>query len=461
MDAFDDIAAAFGPLPTGVGKGAANSGANGGRSGPTQPADRAPQRELDPAHAHGGLAGIDLLAGLTESQRRAVEHVEGPLLVLAGPGSGKTRVITRRIANLIGMGVPAWNILAVTFTNKAAGEMKHRVDALLHPGAAAAGAARGAAPARGGPSISTFHSLCVRLLRRYVEHKDVRALVNGVPEQSLAEQGVLRPGFTVMDADDQGKLLKTVLAELQLSSTNFPPRSVLEAISKAKNELLDAGEFGQRASDFYTRTIARAYEKYQAQLRQANACDFDDLLMLTARMLRTVPSVRAECRRRFRFILIDEYQDTNRSQLVIATLLAGDGKDATGAQTSGPNICVVGDPDQSIYAWRGADITNILSFEEQYPGATVIALGENFRSTEPIIAAADRLIRRNAQRRHKPLVSTRGAGEQIELVLTRDEHHEARLVVDWLRARLEQAARDGRTGKLDTHPGAPERGIYY
>jgi DNA helicase-2/ATP-dependent DNA helicase PcrA len=431
MDAFDDIAAAFGgpvrPKGKPVGQSVGTAGTRAlGRTGVARADDA------------GGSPGVDitdpLLDGLTPSQRRAVEHVEGPLLVLAGPGSGKTRVITRRIAHLIRMGVPPWNILAVTFTNKAAGEMKHRVEALL--GGGPGGADGGASGTRSGPTICTFHSLCVRLLRRYVEHKDVR----NPNEQSLADQGVLRPGFTVMDADDQGKLVKAVLNELQLSSTNFPPRSVQEAISKAKNDLLDAGDFAQRASDFYTRTMARAYEKYQAQLRQANACDFDDLLLLTARMLRTVGSVRAECRRRFPFILIDEYQDTNRSQLVIATLLAGEG----GGGGVGPNICVVGDPDQSIYAWRGADITNILSFEEHYAGASVIALGENFRSRAPIISVADRLINRNTQRRHKPLVSTRAGGEKVELVLTRDEHHEARLVVDWLRARKQEGTRAGR-----------------
>jgi DNA helicase-2/ATP-dependent DNA helicase PcrA len=361
-----------------------------------------------------------LLQDLTPSQREAVLHVQGPLLVLAGPGSGKTRVITRRIAHLIRTGVAPWKILAVTFTNKASGEMRERVAHLLGIDSADPQAFRRF------PTIGTFHSLCVRLLRRYVE-------ISG-----LAEAGILRPSFTVSDADDQSKLLKSILTELQLSSTNFPPRTVAEQISKAKNELLDAAAYQARASDFYTRTLARAYNAYQAQLRLSNACDFDDLLMLTAHMLRTSERVRHECQDRFRYILIDEYQDTNRAQLVIATLLAGQQEAGRTA-----NICAVGDPDQSIYGWRGADISNILEFEEHYPGARVIPLGENFRSRAPILSVADRLIKRNSQRKHKALISTRSGGEAVEVVLTRDERHESALVVDWLRRLVEERQRAG------------------
>ena len=394
-----------------------------GDDAPGGPAPKTPGAGVGRTSA-GAAGKIEkLLAGLTPSQREAVEHIGGPLLVLAGPGSGKTRVITRRIAHLIARGVPPWQILAVTFTNKAAGEMRERVGHLLAGGGVG-----------NGPTICTFHSLCIRLLRRYVE------------ASGLAEQGVLRPGFTVLDSDDQSKLIKSILAELQLSSSNFPPRSVQEAIGSAKNELLDAAEFAAGASDFVSKQQARVYLAYQAECRRANTVDFDDLLMLTARMLGQSEHVRQECQRRYQCILIDEYQDTNRAQLVIATLLAGGGQGAGGLAggRTGPDICVVGDPDQSIYAWRGADITNILGFEGHYPGAKVIALGENFRSRAPIIAVADRLIRRNSQRKHKPLLSTRAGGEQVQVVLCRDEHHEARVVVDWLGARVREAQEGGR-----------------
>jgi DNA helicase-2/ATP-dependent DNA helicase PcrA len=395
------------PAAGGVGAG----GAGGGDSAPAGPFRAAGEARL-----------ASLIEGLTPSQAEAVKHDRGPLLVLAGPGSGKTRVITRRIAALIARGVVPWQILAVTFTNKAAAEMRHRVGELL-----------GSSMERAAPVISTFHSLCVRLLRRYCE-------MGG-----LAEAGIVRPGFTVMDADDQSKLIKTIITSLQLNTSNFPPRSVQEAISGAKNELLDAGEFAARANEFVTRQQARVYNAYQAECRRSNTLDFDDLLLLTAKMLRSSEAVRQECQRRYRYILIDEYQDTNRAQLVIATLLAGDGKGAAGATNGGPNICVVGDPDQSIYAWRGADISNILEFEEHYPGARVIALGENFRSREPILSAADRLIKRNGQRKHKPLISTRKGGEAIDAVICRDEHHEARLVVDWLKARVAEMQSAGKS----------------
>ena len=405
---------------------------------------------------------LDLLANLTPAQREAVLCTEGPLLVLAGPGSGKTRVITRRIAHLIGKGVAPWRILAVTFTNKAAGEMRHRVAAVL------------ADPRQGGDlppepprglTVTTFHSLCVRLLRRYAD------LWNA--ERSAAADGQARPAFvaadfTVYDADDQQALMKRVLSEMQLSGSNWPPRSVLGVISQAKNELKDSRDFAATAGDFHSRTVAKVFERYDAALRAANAVDFDDLLLLTARMLRESSAVRDEVRRRYRYLLVDEYQDTNRAQLVIAMLIAGEetGGEGAGEGEGGarggvgraglPNICVVGDPDQSIYGWRGADIANILQFEEHYPSARVIALGENFRSLPPIINAADRLIRRNTKRKHKPLIAMRGGGgpggdadgspggaalgkgvKPVEIVLCRDEHHEAAVVLDWLRARQE------------------------
>ncbi len=363
----------------------------------------------------------ELLADLSEPQREAVMHTEGPLLVLAAAGSGKTRVITRRIAYLMHNGVPAWQILALTFTNKAAGEMRERVDAIL--GGDAGG------PSARGLTVSTFHSLCARLLRRYAD----RTALPG-----------LKPDYTIYDTADQTAAMKRALERLGLSTTNWPPRSVLARISNAKNDLLDADAYAARAGDFYSKQIAKIYGTYQEILRRAGAIDFDDLLLLTARMLRDDAGVRGECQSRWRYILIDEYQDTNRAQFEIASLLAGEGgdRDLAGlpdideedlAGGAGPNICVVGDPDQSIYGWRGADISNILEFEAHYPGARVIMLGENFRSTKPILAAADTLIKHNTRRKDKPLFTTRDGGEPIHVVLCRDERHEAELIADWFR----------------------------
>ncbi len=364
-----------------------------------------------------------LLADLTPPQQAAVLHTTGPLLVLAGPGSGKTRVITRRIAHLVGIGVPPWQILAVTFTNKAAAEMRHRVAAVLGDEFAARGL-----------TVATFHSLCVRLLRRYSD----LAAQHGCP--------VVKAGFSVYDADDQASLVKKAIAERRLATSNFPPRTVLSAISNAKNDLLDAAKFMELAADFYQRTVAKVYEVYQRMLGEASAVDFDDLLMLTAKMLRQCEPVRAEVRRRYRFLMVDEYQDTNKAQFAIASLIAGDdpGLEAAEQGARVPNICVVGDPDQSIYGWRGADISNILDFEKTFPMTKVIALGENFRSLAPILSAADRLIQHNRKRKHKPLIAMRkpatdggAATPGVEVSSVRDEHHEAALVLDWIGARRE------------------------
>jgi DNA helicase-2/ATP-dependent DNA helicase PcrA len=371
---------------------------SGGHAG-DQPPESAP--------AERGLDTDRFLEGLTGPQRDAVTHTEGPLLVLAGPGSGKTRVITRRIAYLIGCGIPPWQILALTFTNKAAAEMRERVAHLLGEGRATRGL-----------TVSTFHALCARLLRRWAAVAVEEGALTGLTDN-----------FAIFDDADQTALMKKTLADLDLSTTNWPPRSVLARISQAKNDLLDADAYAAQAGDFYTRSMAKIYKAYEAALRRANAVDFDDLLVLTAQVLKKSKTIREACRERWQYLLIDEYQDTNRAQFVIASLLAGEAGE--GRQ---PNICVVGDPDQSIYAWRGADISNILEFEKHYPGAAVIALGENFRSTGHILATADHLIRRNTQRKHKDLFTSRGDGHKPEVVLCRDEHHEASLVVDWFRS---------------------------
>jgi len=353
-----------------------------------------------------------LLRDLTPPQRDAVLATEGPLLVLAAAGSGKTRVITRRIAYLIECGVPPWSVLALTFTNKAAGEMRERVLALV--GGAEDRRARGL-------TVTTFHALCARLLRRY------------------ADAAGLKPDFTIYDSDDQVALCKKAIEACQLSTTNFPARSVLSAISKAKNELLDADAYAARAREWNTKNIARVYSAYTKLLRAANAVDFDDLLVLTAKTLRDDASVRGECQSRWRYLLVDEYQDTNHAQFVIASMLAGSGEASPG-EPPRPNFCVVGDPDQSIYGWRGADISNILDFEEHYPACRTITLGENFRSTPHILSLADTLIRNNKRRKHKPLFTSRTGGNTPEAVLCRDETHEGALVAEWLKARHEKGS---------------------
>ena len=375
--------------------------------------------------------GSGNLAGLTEAQARAVTHTEGPLLVLAGPGSGKTRVITRRIAHLIGLGVPPWQILALTFTNKAAAEMRERVVRQLLGPDASDELARADRRTRG-LTITTFHALCARLLRRYAD-------VAGLP-------GV-KADYTIYDSADQLAAMKRAIQDLGLSTGNWPPRAVLHAISQAKNELVDAEAYAGRAGDFYSKQIAKLYAAYTRQLRQVNAIDFDDLLLLTARLLGENEAIRAELRARWQYLLIDEYQDTNHVQFRIANLLAGTGPDLPGAEATGPNICVVGDPDQSIYGWRGADITNILEFESHYPDAATITLGENFRSTEPILALADALIRRNTKRKHKELFTSTEGGEHATVVLCRDEQHEADLIADWFVALHEGGQRRGLSWK--------------
>jgi DNA helicase-2/ATP-dependent DNA helicase PcrA len=257
-----------------------------------------------------------LLAGLTKPQQEAVCHTEGPLLILAAAGSGKTRTLTRRIGYLVQQGIPPWSILALTFTNKAAAEMRERVHAILGDRAGR------------GLTVTTFHSLCARLLRRY------------------AEPAGLKPDFSIYDTSDQVALMKKVLESLQLSGSNWPPRSVLGAISNAKNDLMDAAAYTAHALDFYAKTIAKAYTGFERALRASNAVDFDDLLLLTAKMLKDNERVRGECQRRWQYLLIDEYQDTNHAQFVIASMIAGTGKER--ASGAGPNICVVGDPDQCL-----------------------------------------------------------------------------------------------------------------
>ena len=348
------------------------------------------------------LADIDpetdaLFRDLTQAQRTAAAHGSGPALVLAGPGSGKTRVITRRIAALIARGVPPWKILALTFTNKAAGEMRERVSQLV---------ARDDG-SRTGLVVSTFHSHCAAILRRF------------------GDRIGLQPGFSIYDSGDQKDAIKSAIEESGLSSTQWTPASVLSEISDAKNRLLDANGYLAEANDFWSRSVAKAYAAYEAVLTRSNAVDFDDLLLKVALLLRNDEEVRTLLQRRHEWILVDEYQDTNHAQFVIAHALAERSR----------NLFVVGDPDQSIYGWRGADISNILEFEEQFPGAVVIPLGENFRSTSHIVSAAAGLIGHNRRRKHKELTTSLGEGAPVRLLKANDEYEEADRIADFFEER--------------------------
>ena len=337
-----------------------------------------------------------LLSDLTPPQQAAASHLDGPALILAGPGSGKTRVITRRVAWLLVNGIPSWQVLALTFTNKAAGEMRDRIDALLPDSMSN----------RRGLVVSTFHAFCARQLRTHAEHVG------------------LEPGYSIYDTADQRSAMKEALNLANLDSGNWTPASMLSAVSNAKNELKNAELFEQEASDFYTRSVARAFRAYEGILQRNNAVDFDDLLLRTANLLRTNPEVRSQLQDRFRYVLIDEYQDTNHAQFVIADAIA----------SAHGNLFVVGDPDQSIYGWRGADVGNILEFEEKYPGTLIIPLGRNFRSTGHIVSAASGLIQNNRRRKHKDLHTELGDGEPVRLCYCQDERHEAEQVAEAVRA---------------------------
>ncbi len=340
------------------------------------------------------------LEPLTESQRQAVRHREGPLLVLAGPGSGKTRVITYRIAALIESGVKPWRICAITFTNKAAEEMRQRAATL---------------GASGGAHISTFHSLCVQILRRY------------------ADAAGIHPNFSIYDDADQVRCVKEALKDCNVDASSLPPARVLEAISTLKNKLVDADAFKLQAEDFFSRTLVKVYARYQRILTERNGLDFDDLLMKAALLLEKNALVCRELSDRFEYLLIDEYQDTNHAQYRLAKALV----------SGHNNICAVGDPDQSIYRWRGADIRNIMAFEKDWPGAVVIRLEENFRSTAEILRAADKLIACNRHRKQKTLVPVRTHEGQVDVDCYDDEAREA----DGVAQRIEQMLAKGVSGR--------------
>ena len=326
---------------------------------------------------------MDVLEGLNEPQKQAVTHVEGPLLVLAGAGSGKTRVITRRLAYLAQQGIPAGQLLAITFTNKAAEEMKHRTEALGVPRAA---------------TVCTFHSLAARLLREYA-----------------AEAG-LSGAFSILDRDDQVRVMKEAVANLSLPADKFAPAAVHAVVSRAKNQLQTPPEFAQTARDERGTRLAALYREYERLLAAASALDFDDLLLRLVMLMREKPEVRLRLADRFRYVQIDEYQDTNRAQYFIAH----------GIALEHQNLCATGDPDQSIYGWRGADIRNILDFQKDYPQAKVVRLEENYRSAAPILQAASRLIAHNTQRKDKSLWTRRPGGADVHVLTCDDEHAEAR-----------------------------------
>ena len=337
----------------------------------------------------------DMLAGLNPAQHEAVLHFEGPLLVLAGAGSGKTRVLTTRIARLVEHhGVDPRHILAVTFTNKAAGEMRDRIERLL-----------GTAPA--GMWVGTFHAIGARLLRAHAH------LVGRTSS------------FTIYDEDDALGIVKRLMARHNISTKQWTPRAIRGPISEAKNALVTVAEYESLARDPHSKAVALVYRDLEDAMRQANAVDFDDLLVLPVKLLKENERLRESYRERFRFVLVDEYQDTNGAQYELIRLLAGDGG----------NVCVVGDDDQSIYGWRGADIRNILDFERDFPGAVVVRLEENYRSTPAILDVANAVIRENTSRRGKTLRATRPAGERVTVVGALDDRDEAEFVAEEITVR--------------------------
>ena len=343
-----------------------------------------------------------LLNGMNDRQAEAVQTTEGPLLIMAGAGSGKTRVLTHRIAYLIDEKmINPWNILAITFTNKAAREMKERAAALN--------------PATQDCLIATFHSMCVRILRREADHIGYNR------------------NFTIVDPGEQRTLMKRILKNLNLDPKKWNERAILGTISNAKNDLIDEVAYANMAGDMYTEIVAKCYTAYQKELRQSEAMDFDDLIMLTLRLFDQNPDVLTYYQQRYQYIHVDEYQDTNHAQYQLVKLLASRFK----------NICVVGDADQSIYGWRGADMQNILDFEKDYPEAKVVLLEENYRSTKTILQAANEVIRNNRNRRPKNLWTQNEDGEEIVYYRANDEQDEALFVA----RTIDQLSREGYSHK--------------
>src|SRR5580692_375447 len=344
---------------------------------------------------------LTLLDQLNPEQRRAAETTEGPVLILAGAGTGKTRAITFRMANLIAKGVPSDAILAVTFTNKAAEEMRNRVSDLL--------LRAGIPPSQ--PWLSTFHSLCARLLRR-------EAPSAGLPRD-----------FAIYDTDDQMAAIKLAMTKLAIEDDSLTPRNVLSAISHAKNHGLSPEKMRSEAIRQDGRRVADIFAEYEKLLHQSKALDFDDLLLRSARLLRESASVRERWQARFQYIHVDEYQDTNRVQYELMRLLTGPEQ----------NVCVVGDEDQSIYSWRGADIKNILEFEKDFPNTQTIRLEQNYRSTQTILEGASAVVAQNTQRKGKNLFTTREGGSLIGYYEAPDGENEALFIADRIQRYLREA----------------------
>jgi DNA helicase-2/ATP-dependent DNA helicase PcrA len=363
---------------------------------------------------------LSFLSQLNPQQREAVETTEGPVLILAGAGSGKTRVITYRIAYLIEkMGAMPESILAMTFTNKAASEMVERVDKLVG----------GLSIAK--PVISTFHSFCVRLLRRDIEALRIPSSIPGAPPIGLTKS------FVIYDESDQQQLVKSIMKRLGIDDKQTTPRSALGHISWAKNHMLDPQEAYLQSAEPKTERVAHIYAEYKKDLAKANALDFDDLLLEAVRLLKAVPAVRDHYNRRFQYILVDEYQDTNRPQYELMRLLAGDRH----------NVCAVGDEDQSIYSWRGADIRNILEFEADFPEAKIVRLEENYRSTQNILQAASAVVANNIRRKGKNLWTARQGGTKIGYYEAPDGENEALFAADYLAKYLREAIERGENGR--------------
>lgn len=341
------------------------------------------------------IGGVDveiltgrLLEGLNPEQGEAVKATDGPLLIMAGAGSGKTRVLTHRVAYLmVEKGVNPYNILAITFTNKAAREMKERIGQIMGEAAESVW-------------ISTFHSMCVRILRRDIDRLGYNR------------------NFTILDTTDQLSVIKNILKAKNIDPKKFEPRAILGSISSAKNELISTKEYEKQAAGYYAQVISDVYTEYQRRLRRNNALDFDDLIMITIQLFDQVPEVLEFYQRKFQYIHVDEYQDTNRAQYMLVKLLAARLK----------NLCVVGDSDQSIYRWRGADIANILSFEKDYPNARVIILEQNYRSTKRILEAANEVIKNNSNRKPKNLWTDNTSGEKITYYRADGEQSESQFV---------------------------------
>ena len=357
------------------------------------------------------------LADLNPAQREAVLATEGPVLVIAGAGSGKTRVLTHRIAHLVtACGVKPNEILAITFTNKAAGEMKSRLEGVLGDVA-------------NRMWVMTFHAACGRILRRE------------------APRLAYKSNFTIYDSADQVRVVKAIVEEEGWDPKRFVPRGIHSQISNAKNQLVSPEEYARRVGSFYEQTVAAVYDRYQRRLHASNAMDFDDLIMQTVEVLERFPEAREKWQKGFRYVLVDEYQDTNHAQYRLLQLLAGEHG----------NVFAVGDPDQSIYAFRGADIRNILEFERDFGGAQTIALEQNYRSTNAILRAANSVIANNRERKPKNLFSELGDGDPVRVIEVEDEHAEARFVAAEIAGLGDEGVRRLRDRRLLPHQRAVAR----